>query len=410
MVTNVTLAKPADAREPGHAYLVNFGLRLFRPTAWISLACPLTEKLWHFDTMALDFRASQNEFAMIPREGPWWSDSEVTLVGTVDLTSPLQGGTLGLPEQLFVTMRVSWSPAHCVVRFEENDILQKISFRPWQGTTAYWRRGTFDTNVFSREQRLSTPLMFFTPSEIPPGAAHTDFAAEATPKASDDDDDWGTCKSWGDNEWHNDWHDNGWHSNWADERDSPKHESRANSPRVDSPSTQADQSQGPFPAPSDPSTAKDESEEPPIHLEPMPTIDPPSPVEIPPMKEVNVSVSPAPERTDAPMPKIVLVPYEAPADSPQSPVTSPTDPYATTPAPSNFPASMSRTSRESVSELSPSQYELDFQALQCMANMGPPRTLGQRYQRQVIANRLGLSPLIYNMMVFGEVPPSSPAL
>ena len=148
MVTDVTLNQPADAREPGHAYKVNFGLRLFRPTAWISLACPLTEKVWHFDTVALDFRAAQNESAMIPREGPWWSDSEVTLRGTVVLTSPLQGGTLGLPEEIFVTMRVSWAPAHCVIRFGENQVLQKISFRSWQGTTPNWRLGTFEGNTF----------------------------------------------------------------------------------------------------------------------------------------------------------------------------------------------------------------------------------------------------------------------
>ena len=56
------------------------------------------------------------------------------------------------------------------------------------------------------------------------------------------------------------------------------------------------------------------------------------------------------------------------------------------------------------SELPPSRYQEDFQALQLMANLGPPRTLDDRYARHVIENRLGLTPLMYNMMVFGEVP------
>ena len=54
-----------------------------------------------------------------------------------------------------------------------------------------------------------------------------------------------------------------------------------------------------------------------------------------------------------------------------------------------------------------SRFQEDFMRLQVLSGTGPPRTLAERYERQQIANRLSLGPVIYNMLVFGEIPPPS---
>ena len=157
MFTSQDSKQPVDAREPWRAYMRNFGIRLFKPIAWAAFACPLTEKLWALDSAALYFRSAQNEYAMFPRDGPRFSYSEVALSGTMRLTSPLHGNTLGLPGGGFVTIRASWSPAHCVIRFENDGALRKISFRPWKGAPSYWNLGTYDAAAFSREHKLAWP-------------------------------------------------------------------------------------------------------------------------------------------------------------------------------------------------------------------------------------------------------------
>ena len=66
-------------------------------------------------------------------------------------------------------------------------------------------------------------------------------------------------------------------------------------------------------------------------------------------------------------------------------------------------------SRLSVSEApsGSSRFQEEFQRSQVMAAAGPPATLVQRYERQQVDNRLSLDPIVYNVLVFGELPPSA---
>ena len=185
LVANVSLKQPADAREAGRVFMCNFGLKLFRPVALASLACPLTEKHWHLCSRALDFRAAQYEQDMAPRDGPWFSNHEVALQGAMTLTSPIEANTLGLPTEIFVTMRASWAPAHCAIRFENDEAIQKISFRRWHGEATHWKTGTYDSSVFTRARKLAAPLAFFTPGEIPGDAAYAEFTTTPSPITSD---------------------------------------------------------------------------------------------------------------------------------------------------------------------------------------------------------------------------------
>ena len=79
-----------------------------------------------------------------------------------------------------------------------------------------------------------------------------------------------------------------------------------------------------------------------------------------------------------------------------------------TPVPSSTALPDGRISLpQTISEApSASRFQEDFTALQALAVHGPPRTLDDRYARQVYANRLNLAPVIYNMLVSGEVAPA----
>ena len=52
-----------------------------------------------------------------------------------------------------------------------------------------------------------------------------------------------------------------------------------------------------------------------------------------------------------------------------------------------------------------SRFQEDFQRLQVLSPEGPPTSLTHRNERQQLAYRLSLDPIVYNLLVFGEMPP-----
>ena len=368
MVTSVDLPAPADADNVGDAFTMHFGLRMFNPIAWATFSCPLRQQLWAFDSTALDFRAAQNESAMIPREGPWYSSCEDNLKGTVKLTSPLHGSTLSLPEEIHVTVRVSWAPAHLVIRFEEAGVLQKISPRPLNTQPSGWREGIYQADVFTPEIKLDHPAMFFIPSEIPPeAAAKMTNPPIAEPVYSESEDEWAAEEwnawyAWGEHDW-NDWH-------------------RSDDDR---------QTNNPLGSDAMPD------------LPPMPDVPVPEPAVEPAVSPsisspvtASVSVTPVSKFFDA---------ETVAAAFPPAPISG--SPVVTTEAPPGDIVSVapSGTAHSISDAMSMNQFQEDFRKLQALAAQGRPRTLDERYARQVYANRLGLAPAVYNMLVFGEAPP-----
>ena len=90
-----------------------------------------------------------------------------------------------------------------------------------------------------------------------------------------------------------------------------------------------------------------------------------------------------------------------------SPEVQPVTPVVTTEPPpgDNVSVAPSVTERSISDAMNMSQFQEDFRNLQALAARGKPQTLDERYARQVYANRLGLAPAVYNMLVFGEAPP-----
>ena len=373
MVTARHLERPADAENVGDAYWFTFGIRLFNPIAQATLACPLRGKAWALDSFSCDFRAAQNEAAMVPREGPWYSSCEDNLHGVTKLTSPLYGATLALPGEIFITSRVSWTPAHLVIRFEHANVLQKISFRPAQGEVSVWHDTKFAGDVFPREIQLAHPLMFFIPSEIPADAAQPSF--DPNPPSSNESpasSEW----DWSTNDW--DWHTNDWST--APNQGHGKQEEASESKKTnnDWEEWKAWHGYGNNPAP-DPELAQE-------------------------VKTTSNDASTANRTQEAtPVPEDVGTAVTSINPAPVDPEVKAAEPEA-----SNDTATVKSIGRPSTNRLtsvaSQSRFQEDFLALQALAATGKPTSLEDRYSRQVYANRLSLTPALYNMLVFGEAP------
>ena len=185
------------------AYMLSLGIRLFNPVAYFTLACPYRGKLRAPNSVALYFRAAQNEAAMIPRDGPCFSLCEENSHGRVVLTSPLEGRSSHLPDGIFATARVSWVPAQMVIRFKNVEAMQKIAFRPLRNTPSFWHRCAYESQSTAEEVRFAHPPIFYIQSDIPPNAAATTSPPDAVDDAPPDD-----ANQWTWAERYNDW--NAW--------------------------------------------------------------------------------------------------------------------------------------------------------------------------------------------------------
>ena len=125
----------------------------------------MREKTWKMDSAALDFRAAQDFDALVPRDGPWYSNDCGDLIGDVHLVSPLGGGPLGLPTAVTVAIRASWSPAHMNIVIRNNGVRQKIAFRPVKDRVSYWYGINYEPKLPTRDIKALIPDMRYIPSE-----------------------------------------------------------------------------------------------------------------------------------------------------------------------------------------------------------------------------------------------------
>ena len=73
IATDNAINYAAGAAAPGDVYMFTCGVRMFNPTAYATIACPLAGELRAVDSTAMDFRCAHHEAAMIPRDGHWYS-------------------------------------------------------------------------------------------------------------------------------------------------------------------------------------------------------------------------------------------------------------------------------------------------------------------------------------------------
>ena len=178
---------------------------MFRPDDWGTFAFPITGVIWRLRSKACDFRVTHNESAMVPRDGPWFSKWEVALsAGGRFRRHRLDEPPLHRRGNLRLSSIVAVAP-HFVIRFGNDGILKKISFRPWNGEGSGWDLGAYDSAVFTCARKLAVPLMFYTPREILNDAAYTEHA-KPTPHEAEEGNNWDAWRDW-------DYGTSGWHAN-----------------------------------------------------------------------------------------------------------------------------------------------------------------------------------------------------
>ena len=100
LVADSDLKQPADARaRQGTLPCATSGCD-FRSDRLGFFSRPMARELWRLSSDALDFRAAQNEDAVIPRGGPWYSRWGNSICGTMRLASPMGENSVGLPGEI----------------------------------------------------------------------------------------------------------------------------------------------------------------------------------------------------------------------------------------------------------------------------------------------------------------------
>ena len=253
---------------------------------------------------------------------------------------------------------VTSAPEH---RFRNNGVRQKIAFRPAKDRVSYWYGINYEPKLFANDIKALIPDMRYTPSEGPP-------REPVPPKGQSLE------SSHGWNDWSGGW--NSWYGrDWRHSEDDDE-------------------------TSSDPCAKRDtpKSELPPENNEP---------------KETEISAT-----TDAPKqaesPKVETSSQSSPPEPATEPAVSGTeqspdvkDEPATLPPPEFNRYVEDPTPIDDVSDAPShaSRFQEEFRRLQVLSPEGPPSTLSRRYERQQIANRMSLDPLLYNLLVFGEMPP-----
>ena len=131
----------------------------------------------------------------------------------------------------------------------------------------------------------------------------------------------------------------------------------------------------------------------------------------------SAATSPAPASSETQLPvetnvAPLSVEVQLPAETNVAPVSSLPGEYkdanAVVAIPDVEPGRRSVSNRMSVSDAPRrNHFQGDSYRLHLMSASGPPVTLQERYERQEVANRLALAPVVYNLLVFVEAPPPS---
>ena len=389
----------ADLEGPDGIYFVKISARMFAPFFAVTVYQPRRRGAWRLVTEPFDYRAAQHSGALEPRDGPWYSRSEVTLHGDMALTCPESDPDL--PTTITVIMRISWWPVHVAATWlDGGEGFQKLSARPKENTPCDWRLITYDDSVFTDEDRRRFPAAFVDsiPCPPPPGPSAPDPTSAAQPEKepsasphpdsgkqsqsedshtsnhgeSDYSDDW-----WNDSGDH--WWDKGhWSAkHWNDWWCEPQEEVRWSEPS------------------------------------------PPKNTDPPAETVVTESAPPIPDEPPSTESSAPVPWHEAPLDTPRG-----MDPHSAAPVIASSTAGSIRVEQVTVHtktqsmEVSPavSSQSQEMFKLHRLALRGPPLSREDRLARQTLAAHLSLSPELYNMLVFGESSdteesaPSLPAL
>ena len=367
-----------DLEGPNGIYYVRLSARLFAPFFSVTVYQPSRRGAWRLRTEPFDYRNAQHSGALIPRDGEWFSRSWINLEGDLSLACPTSDPDL--PTLITARARLSWWPAHATFTWlDGGEGFQKLSARPPEEKRSEWISVEYDDTVFDQDTRDRFPRAFTTPTPCPPKPVETPVQApsdksdppitvtegkgkevERSHSSNDTESDY-TNDWWNEGGW---WHDNWTSSHWNAPIDESRNVWSSHEFWADVP------------------------------LEtPRRDLNPPSP------KSTQV--------TDTPK----TVPNE---QLPQSLVTEsqvtevetlPVSPVEDPPTSSSIRVEQVTVSTrtQSIEVTRPNDDARTMLNLQRLAMTGAPLTREDRMARQTLANRLSLSPELYNLLVFGEM-------
>ena len=366
-----------DLEGPNGIYYMRMSARLLAPFFSVTVYQPARRGAWRLRTPPFDYRNAQHSGALMPRDGEWYSRSWINLEGDLSLMCPTSDPDL--PTLITARSRLSWWPVHATVTWlGGGEGFQKLPARPPEEKRIEWISAEYDDAVFDQDTRNRFPRAFTAPTPRPPKPLGT--ATQAPPDKSDPPiTDKGKQGKEGErshssadteSEYSNDWREGSWwHGDWYPQ----------------------DWSQASQWKPNDWNVTESRAD---VPLE-----------------------TPRPKRDETAPPSFVTdSPDNSPAQQPpQSSVAesqiaeadfTPTSPFTDPPGNSSIRVEQVTVSTrtQSIEVARPSEDTgRTMLGLQRLAITGPPLTREDRLARQTLANRLALSPELYNLLVFGEV-------
>ena len=113
----------ADIDGPGGIYFARLSAPMFPPSFIFAAYQPARRGAWRLQVPVFDYRAAQNSGALEPRDGPWYSRSELNLVGPLGILWPVSAA--GLPGPIGANIRLSRFPAHVTFTWQDGGAYRK---------------------------------------------------------------------------------------------------------------------------------------------------------------------------------------------------------------------------------------------------------------------------------------------
>ena len=145
------MERGADLEGPGGIYYVRVSARLFAPFFSATVFRPKRRGAWRIRTEPFDCRCAQYSYAPQTRDGDWYSRSEASLSGSIELVCPVSD--TDSPNPIRAKIRISRRPAHVAIKWlDGGDSRRKLSARTPEGACE-WYSVVYDVSVFDTDIR-----------------------------------------------------------------------------------------------------------------------------------------------------------------------------------------------------------------------------------------------------------------
>ena len=170
--------------QPGDMCLFALISRCFNSAALGLTACPIRQKAWVSKCDSFDYRSTQDEGAVVPRDGKWFPSHDGDLCGNLGAIEPGDFESQGGTGYIDVDIRSPWAPSRLNVAFKSGNVWNKVSFRPDRRRAAVWKPPTYSRAVSEQDARAAFPSMFYIHSEFTGNVTDPKTATDPKPRST----------------------------------------------------------------------------------------------------------------------------------------------------------------------------------------------------------------------------------